>query len=134
MDISKVKVKDVKNKQKIKRKDNPDYEKKVVRSRDGVNQTVYRKKDRKPKGNVGTPQKRRGGFKKPNPTLNAPPTIASSMAKPVSSINAQKAAKAAVFQQDYIERLSVKTREQLQGEYKAPKQVKQIKSRSRANV
>ena len=56
------------------------------------------------------------------------------MAKPVSSISAQKAAKAAVFQQDYIERLSVKTREQLQGEYKAPKQVKQIKGRSRANV
>jgi len=134
MDISKVKVKDTKNKQKVKRKDNPDYESKVVRTRDGVNQTVYSKKNKKGK-NVGTPAKRRGGFKaKSNPTLNAPPTIASSMAKPINNVAAQKAAKAAVFQQDYIERLSVKTREQLQGEYKAPKQVKQLKSRSRANV
>ena len=135
MDISEVKVKKVANKQKVKRKDNPDYERKVVRTRDGVNQTIYRKKDKKPKRQVGTPQKRRGAFKaKATPVLDAPPSTASSMAQPVSNISAQKAAKNAVFQQDYLERLSVKTREMLQGEYKAPQQVAKIKKRNRANV
>ena len=118
MDIAKVKVKS--NKQKVKRKDNPDYERKVVKTRDGVNQTIYRKKNKETKRQVGTPQKRRGAFKAKKTLMDIPPSNASSMAKPINNIQAQKAAKSAVFQQDYLERLSVKTREQLQGEYKAP--------------
>jgi hypothetical protein len=134
MDMMKPRNGKKENKAKVKRKDNPDYERKVVRTRDGVNQTIYRKKNKEQKRQVGTPQKRRGAFKTKKTLLDVPPSNASSMAKPISNIEAQKAAKNAVFQQDYLERLSVKTREQLQGEYKAPKQVAQMKSKSRANV
>ncbi len=127
------------NKQTIKRKNNPDYEAAVVHTRDGVKQTIYRKKANKdaPKKNKGTPEKRRGGFKakaKGNVgQLAAPPTIASSMAKPIASYSSGNAQKQALFQQDYLERLSGKVREIQQGEFKAKKQVKQIKRRNRPN-
>lgn len=128
-----------KKREYAKRKNNPDYEKKIVHTRDGVKQTVYVKKPNKdpPKKNVGTPSKRRGGFKSKSQgnvgELNKKPTIASSMAKPISSYASEQAEKNAAFQLDYLDRLSGKVREVQQGEFKAPKQVKQIKKRNRPN-
>ncbi len=123
--------------QYVKRKDNPDYEKHIINTRDGVKQTVYRKKPNKdPKKNVGTPQKRRGGFKQSKGNIGLlakQPTIASSMAKPLGNYSAEQAQKKALFQQDYLNRLSGKAREIQQGEYQAKPQIKKIKSRARPN-
>lgn len=120
-----------------KRKDNPDYEKASIMTRDGVKQTVYRLKSKKekPKKQVGTPQKRRGGFKKQvkkdNGSLSKPPPIASSMAKPITSYSTQVAQKKAMYHQDTLEKISDKEREKMEGEYKAPKQIKSLKMKSR---
>ncbi len=120
------------------RKNNPDYEMVSVKTRDGVTQNVYRKKDRgdvKKNKNKGTPEKRRGGFKKPKQknlgVLNAPPSIASSMAQPLGNIAMEQKQSNAAYQLDTINRLSGRARESLQNQKKAPKQVKMAKSRSR---
>ena len=119
------------------RKNNPDYEAHIIDTRDGVKQTVYRKKDsaKKPKKNTGTPQKRRGGFKQPKNVgeLNKNPTIASSMAKPIGNYQMEQAQKQASASMEYTNMLSDKKREQLQGQFKAPKQVSLAKTRSRTN-
>ena len=120
------------------RKNNPDYESHIVQTRDGVKQTVYKKKEsaKEVKTNKGTPEKRRGGFKKPKNVgeLDKPPTIASSMAKPIGNYNMEQAQKQASASMEYTNMLSDKKKEQLQGQFKAPSQVKKIKGRSRANV
>jgi len=121
------------------RKNNPDYEMVSVKTRDGVTQNVYRKKDRgdvKKNKNKGTPEKRRGGFKKPKQkknlgVLNAPPSIASSMAQPLGNIAMEQKQSNAAYQLDTVNRLSGRARESLQNQKKAPKQVKMAKSRSR---
>ena len=119
------------------RKNNPDYEAHIVKTRDGVKQTVYRKKEsaKKPKRNEGTPAKRRGGFKKPKNVglMNQQPTIASSMAKPIANYELEQAQKQAVASMEFTNMLSDKKREQIQGQYKAPKQVGMAKNRSRTN-
>lgn len=121
----------------VSRKDNPDYEPKMVKTRDGVKQKVYVKKDSaKVKKNVGSEVKRRGGFKKKNVGhLNDQPTITSSMAKPVNPNGYEKeqAEKNALYQLDYLERLSGQKREKVQNQFRAPKQIKELKSRSRPN-
>jgi hypothetical protein len=140
MDMDIGKVKNAKPKKKngnkgVSRKNNPDYEKQVVMSRDGVKQSVYRKKNKNKGKNVGTPAKRRGAFKTPKlGALAVPPTIASTMAKPIGNYNQQQLAKKALFTQDYLERLSGDTREKIQNEYKAPTQVAKIKKRSRPDT
>ena len=119
------------------RKNNPDYEVHTIQTRDGVKQKVYRKKEtaKKPKKNAGTPEKRRGGFKKPKNVglLPKQPTIASSMAKPLGNYNVEQAQKQASANMEYVNMLSDKKREQIQGQYKAPKQVSMAKNRSRTN-
>jgi len=120
------------------RKNNPDYEKHVVQSRDGVKQTVYRKKEtaKKAKKNVGTPDgKKRGAFKKPKNVglMNSKPATASSMAKPIGNYEMEQAQKQASANMEYINMLSDKQREKIQGQYKAPKQVGMAKNRSRTN-
>ncbi len=125
------------------RKNNPDYEPFTINTRDGVKQTYYRlkKNAKKPKKNVGTPEKRRGGFKAPKATspsvvgqLNVPPTITSSMAEAnISNYQAGKAQSNAMLNIDNITRLSGRAREKIQNEAKAPQQVAKIKKRSRPN-
>lgn len=123
------------------RKNNPDYEPKKIKTRDGVIQTVYYKKKgnkEPPKKNVGTPAKRRGGFKKPKVKsgeglLSAKPTIASSMAQPIGNYNASVAQKNAMLQVETMNSLSDKKREKLEGQYNAPSQIKLIQGRSRTN-
>ena len=123
------------------RKNNPDYEAKKVKTRDGVIQTVYYKKTNNkepPKKNVGTPEKRRGGFKAKGSKGNtgllpANPTIASSMAKPIGNYSLERIQKNAVYNLETMNKLSDKTREKLQGQYVAPKQQKMMKGRSRTN-
>ena len=70
----------------VQRKGNPDYEAHSVVASDGVKTTVYKKKGgEKKKEGKGTPQKRRGGFKKPKENtgvLYALPSNTSSMASP----------------------------------------------------
>ena len=53
------------------------------------------------------------------------------MAKPITSYSNQVAQKKAMYQQDTLEKMSDKEREKIEGEYKAPKQVKNIKMKSR---
>ncbi len=124
------------------RKNNPDYEAKKIKTRDGVIQTVYyKKKGNKspPKKNVGTPEKRRGGFKKPKASkgnigmLNSQPSTTSSMAQSKSNYSAQRAQSNAAYQLETMNALSAKKREKLEGQYAAPKQQKMIKGRSRTN-
>lgn len=121
----------------ISRKDNPDYEQKTVNTRDGVKQKVYVKKgSAKPKKNTGTPEKRRGGFKKSKiGLLNSAPTIQSSMASQINPNQyvKEQTEKNAVYNLDLLNRLSGSKREKMQNQFKAPKQVSELKSRSRTN-
>jgi hypothetical protein len=119
----------------VSRKNNPDYEAHTIMTRDGVKQTVYKKKQNgEKKHNKGTPEKRRGGFKTPKKKvglLNAPPTIASQMAKPINNYQMGVAQTAAMLQLETMNSLSGRAREALQGQAKAPTQVAKIKKRSR---
>jgi hypothetical protein len=120
------------------RKDNPDYEKHVVHTRDGVKQTVYKKKDtaKKPKKNQGTPDgKKRGAFKKPKNVglMDSKPASASSMAKPIGNYQMEQSQKQASANMEYTNMLSDSKREKVQNQFKAPKQVAMAKSRSRTN-
>lgn len=123
------------------RKNNPDYEPKQIKTRDGVLQTVYyKKKNNKapPKKNVGTPQKRRGAFKgktsKGNTgMLNAPPSNASSMAQPIGNYMMEQNQKKASLLLETMNALSDKKREVLQGQYNAPGQKQKMSGRSRTN-
>jgi len=125
----------------VQRKGNPDYEPVQVMSKDGVKSTVYKRKgDPKPKTkNVGTPEKRRGGFKKPKASvsnkgmLNAPPSISSSMAEVIGNYDVDKSQSKAMSQLDTMNRLSGRSREALQGQKVSKKANMEIKKRSRPN-
>ncbi len=125
----------------VQRKGNPDYEPVQVMSKDGVKSTVYKRKgDPKPKTkNVGTPEKRRGGFKKPKGSngnvgmLDSKPSNASSMAKPLGNINVVRSQSNAIQNLDNMNRLSGRSREALQGQKVSKKANAEIKNRSRPN-